>query len=115
MLASASREDVDSLEEVISLANFPAEQTLTRRAWLRTAHERTFHDLQDEYQFLLRWLHRAGFPLVVLANLAREGIDIPVVRAVVPGLCTQPQRSYGLDLTAREINHHRFRWRNDKH
>lgn len=48
--------------------------------------QRRFRDLRAEFRFLVRWLDAAGFPLIYLANLTRKGIDLPVVKVIVPGL-----------------------------
>jgi len=45
-----------------------------------------FTDLRDELRFLLDWVHQAGFPMTLIANLTRNGVGFPVVRAVVPGM-----------------------------
>jgi ribosomal protein S12 methylthiotransferase accessory factor YcaO len=43
-------------------------------------------DLHAELELLLGWLADAGYPRVLAVNLTRAGIDIPVVKVIVPGL-----------------------------
>ena len=49
-------------------------------------HDLRFANLREEFDFLAQWLSKQGYPDVYLSNLSRVGIDIPVVKAVVPGL-----------------------------
>ena len=49
-------------------------------------HDINFKTLKEEYDFLINWVHDAGFPLICLCNLSRHGVDIPVVKAVIPGM-----------------------------
>jgi len=48
--------------------------------------DRSFSTLAEEFDFIVGWLSSAGFQTVYVANLTRAGIEIPVVRVVVPGL-----------------------------
>ena len=43
-----------------------------------------FTDLREEYQFLVREIRDMGFPDIFIANLTRVGIEIPVVKVLVP-------------------------------
>jgi ribosomal protein S12 methylthiotransferase accessory factor len=43
-------------------------------------------DLRDDLEFLLGRLRAAGFGQVIVTNLTREDLGIPVVRVRVPGL-----------------------------
>lgn len=43
-------------------------------------------DLHGELELLLGWLAEAGHPRVLAVNLTRHGIDVPVVKVIVPGL-----------------------------
>jgi YcaO-like protein with predicted kinase domain len=106
VLESGTREDLSDSVTVTSLRKFPGIQRLTRRAYLKAAPEQYFSDLQDEFRFLKGWLKRAGFPSIALANLARRGLGIPVVRAIVPGL--RASSSYGLESTTVCTNAERF-------
>lgn len=108
VLESGTREDVSEPVAVTSLRNFPRVRTLTRRDYLKTAHDECFDDLQDEFRFLTGWIKRAGFPIITITNLTRRGIDIPVVKAIVPGLCAKVKRGYGVDFTTPVINAKRF-------
>jgi hypothetical protein len=50
---------------------------------------RKFRDMRDEFRFLSRWLHRSRFPFTYVANLTRRGIDFPVVKVIIPGMCSE--------------------------
>jgi ribosomal protein S12 methylthiotransferase accessory factor YcaO len=110
VLVSGTREDMATPTMLGSLEGFPRTQTLTRRAYLKTSYNKYFDDLQDEYRFLRRWLKRAGFPFLAIANLSRRGLDIPVVRAIVPGLATQAERRYGMHCTTLDVHAKRYRF-----
>jgi len=108
VVESGTREDL-SEAETISLASskqFPRVRRLTRSAYLQNAPERSFEDLHHEFRFLKDWLRRAGFPSIAIANLTRHGLDVPVVRAIVPGL--QASRRFGLNSTTASVNAERF-------
>jgi ribosomal protein S12 methylthiotransferase accessory factor len=108
VLASGTREDGATTTQITSLRNFPCTQTLTRRAYSKTAHDKYFTDLQSELKFLTSWLESAGFPIITIANLSRHGLDLPVVKAAVPGLCARVKRCYGLGYTMSDIHAERF-------
>lgn len=48
-----------------------------------------FGDDQAELRHLLRSVHQLGFPHVLVKNLTRVGLDVPVVRVLVPGMKMQ--------------------------
>jgi ribosomal protein S12 methylthiotransferase accessory factor YcaO len=64
----------------------PEFRTLRLADYRSRVHERDFEDLHAELEFLLGWLAEAGYPRVLAVNLTRCGIEIPVVKVVVPGL-----------------------------
>jgi ribosomal protein S12 methylthiotransferase accessory factor len=111
VLASGTREDLSEQCALTSLKNFPRTQTLTRKDYLKTAHDRCFDNLREEFCFLASWLKSAGFPIITIANLTRHGLNIPVVRAIVPGLAGNPSRSHGLDCTTLDIHRQRFSYK----
>lgn len=45
-----------------------------------------FRRIDDELAFLQGWTRGAGFRNVFLADLSRVGLDVPVVKAVIPGM-----------------------------
>ncbi len=47
---------------------------------------KTFDTLNQEFEHLCHWVRSFGFPEIVVCDLTRGGIDIPVVKVVVPGL-----------------------------
>jgi ribosomal protein S12 methylthiotransferase accessory factor len=69
----------------------PHYKTLRIQDFRKRVHDRSFKDLRNELSFLLKWLHHAGFPNALTANLTRRGLDIPVVRAVVPRTLPVPE------------------------
>jgi YcaO-like protein with predicted kinase domain len=64
--------------------NEPA--TMRCRDLRKRVHDLDFASLNDEYKFLIRWLHKHDFPNIFVANLTRHGVDIPVVKIVIPNL-----------------------------
>ena len=64
----------------------PANVNATLKQVTVSGVDRRFKNLHEEFQFIVRWLKRRGFGKIYLANMTRVGIDIPVVKAVVPGL-----------------------------
>jgi len=82
---SGSREDTNR-HSFQSLGGETEPETLTLSQYRERVTDRTFNDLRTEYRFLMKWLHEAGFPMTLVANLTRNGVDVPVVRVVVPGL-----------------------------
>jgi YcaO-like protein with predicted kinase domain len=111
VLASGAREDLSQQATVTSLKNFPAMQTLTRKEYLKTTLNRQFDDLREEYRFLVSWLKSVGFPMIVIANLTRNGLNVPVVKAIVPGLLGDPNRNQGLRATMLDIHGQRFSYK----
>jgi YcaO-like protein with predicted kinase domain len=91
-VASGSREDIGRGSDVSRGAERNVTGQLPEFRNRRIAeHEttvvnRTFDDLGAELEFLLGWLDRAGFPGACAANLTRYGIDVPVVRVIVPSM-----------------------------
>lgn len=91
LAVSGSREDLDDRGRATSRRSVrafvqPSRRTLTLDELRRRTVNRTFADLQDEYRFVLRWLAALGLDDVCVTNLARHGIDIPVVKVVVAGV-----------------------------
>jgi ribosomal protein S12 methylthiotransferase accessory factor len=66
--------------------NLPTERNLHLADYRRRVLERRFDDLVEEHRFLLGWFARLGFEDVCVANLTRHGVDVPVVKVVVPGM-----------------------------
>jgi ribosomal protein S12 methylthiotransferase accessory factor len=66
----------------------PSHRSLRVVDYRASVVDRRFADLGSELRFLLDWLGEAGFPVVLAANLTRVGIEVPVVRTMVPGMPT---------------------------
>ncbi len=80
--------DYDALREVdvFGRTGQPDARTLTLEDLRGRVHDRDFATLDEEYSFIVAWLCARGFDNILLANLTRHGIDIPVVKAIVAGL-----------------------------
>jgi YcaO-like protein with predicted kinase domain len=91
-IISGSREDAGSPPDGTHpcraglAATLPRFRNLHVCDYRHQVQERAFADLKDELDFLLAWLDELGFADVCIANLARTGIDLPVVKVLIPGL-----------------------------
>jgi len=65
---------------------YPRFRTLRYRDYKRQVIDKPFRSLGAELRFLKRWLAQLGFPEICVANLTRAGVEVPVVKAIVPGL-----------------------------
>jgi len=72
--------------EIFGRTAQPDERTLSLKALRARVHDRRFVTLAEEYAFILAWLTALGFDNVFFANLTRQGIDVPVVKALIPDL-----------------------------
>lgn len=66
---------------------FPQFRTLSLAALAR--RHRAPADPRGQLSVLIRKIHRLGYPSVCFANLTRVGLEIPVVRAIVPGMSAE--------------------------
>lgn len=83
---SGSREDLEvkgAREAADVDTDFPRQ---TLEEYRSRVVDREFATLREEFDAAVNWLHRFGFPSIAIANLTRAGIDLPVVKVVVPGL-----------------------------
>ena len=81
--AAAHREDRLFLRALEAL---PTRQTLDlKRNGSRFVRSRGI-TLREEFQAVRSWLHSAGYSQIYAVNLTRAGIDVPVVKVLVPGL-----------------------------
>ncbi|MBN4059203.1 YcaO-like family protein [Endomicrobium sp. AH-315-J14] len=85
---SGSREDLDARRVNAGAVSHESDtaapvaiEELRKRVWDVTATS-----LQEEFGMAVDWVHRFGFANVCVANLTRVGVDIPVVKVLVPGL-----------------------------
>ncbi len=95
-VVSGAREDValpsvrarakSAAESVLGRTRQPGKRTLSREALSARVADHAFATLRAEYDFLLQWLAALGYDNIFLANLTRHGIDIPVVKAIIPQL-----------------------------
>lgn len=63
----------------------PKKRTLRIGDYKKRVHDKIFKSLNDELTFILKWLEKQGYKNVFVANLTRVGIDVPVVKVVIPG------------------------------
>jgi ribosomal protein S12 methylthiotransferase accessory factor len=107
-IASGSREDIASRREDLARRKRTprARAAAPRRAQadLRSLDElradmvdKRFAFLADEYRFVVEWLDRLGLRNLYACNLSRRGVDLPVVKVVVPGL-SMPREALGRHL-----------------
>jgi ribosomal protein S12 methylthiotransferase accessory factor len=105
---SGGREDLEEKRGRDGVAR-PVETALGLDALRPLVVDATFDDLRDELAAVLDWLHRFGFPDVLVANLTRAGIDVPVVKVVVPSLpCKASLRRPAAPVDARALMALRF-------
>ena len=86
---------------------FPEYRTLKISRYKKSIVERRCRTLNEEFDGIVSWLHALSFKTICIANLTRTGIDIPVVKAMVPqmpadrrnsALCTNWTQQAVLDL-----------------
>jgi YcaO-like protein with predicted kinase domain len=59
---------------------------LTVKTMKKQVVDKRFINLREELEFIVRWLHRNGFPDFYVTRLSRGLVDIPVVKVIVPGM-----------------------------
>lgn len=64
----------------------PFEKTISKGKLSKIIKEKKFKTLNSEFKYLIKWLQARGFNNVCIANLTRKGIDVPVVKVVVPAM-----------------------------
>jgi ribosomal protein S12 methylthiotransferase accessory factor len=80
--------------------NLPTRRSLRVSDYRSQVIERRFDDLREEHRFLRGWFARLGFEDVCVAQLTRHGIDVPVVKVVVPGLPLERASQCGARMQA---------------
>lgn len=89
----------------------PQFRTLTPAMLKRRVLDLSFTSLNQELAAIRRWLRGQGSERVFVANLTRVGVDIPVVRAIVPGMQLPPSFNVKSTWTTRTVIEHQFRLR----
>jgi len=100
--ASGAREDIGRDKESAAPPALPQERTLRVAAYRDTVVDRVFASLHEEYELIVGWLAERGFHSVCVANLTRRGVDVPVVKVIVPGLRWSAARRPAPPAGARE-------------
>lgn len=73
-----------NVRELFHMIRQPKQRTLRLKDYKKRVYDRKFTTLRQEYAFVIRWVHQLGFPKIFIANLTRVGVDVPVVKVVVP-------------------------------
>lgn len=115
---SGTREDIPKKAMApVSERYDPNERSAQRRYPVRTlseyskeVDERHFSDLRSEFDWIVEWLHEIGFHKVCIANLTRTGIDIPVVKALVPRMPPRNDHRGRERATPAAVQAARFGW-----
>lgn len=91
---SGTREDLEDKRGPGRAERTPVEQELVGLDEMRrVCGDRSFDDLRTELDHLLEFVHELGYQNVFVADLTRAGVDIPVVKVVLPGMpCKMAQR-----------------------
>jgi len=89
----------------------PKSDVISRAELAKHSTEKSHGTLKDEYDFLISWIKARGFNNICIANLTRTGIDVPVVKVIVPAM---PPMFAARDLpasvhTTAEANRHLYR------
>jgi ribosomal protein S12 methylthiotransferase accessory factor len=105
---SGGREDLEDKRGRARAPRLPAATLPLAELSARIVDTR-FDDLHDELLHAVDWLHRFGLPNVIVANLTRAGVEVPVVKVVVPGLpCKASLRRPAAPIDARRLAALRF-------
>ena len=83
---SVSNSTEDGTDEFFGRSVQPEERTLHLNDLRRLVHNHQFTSLNEEYAFIKAWLSDMGLDNILIANLTRHGIDIPVVKAIIPNM-----------------------------
>jgi YcaO-like protein with predicted kinase domain len=89
-------------------ARLPRYRTLRMRDFRERTVDRRFRTLRQELRFLVQWCLAAGFRDVLAANLTRVGVDVPVVRVVVPGMVPAVETRNVVEWTTPLVNYKRY-------
>ncbi len=91
---SGSREDLETTRGAARRGQEHRDEPVLELDQARSLWEdQQFSDLRSELDHLLEVVHGLGYQNVFVVNLTRVGIDIPVVKVVVPALpCRMAQR-----------------------
>lgn len=66
------------------LSEPPEDRTVHLEQLRGRVHDMQFASLNQEYEFIRQWLAKLGYENIFIANLTRHGIDIPVVKVIIP-------------------------------
>ena len=89
---SGAREDMSSQSRKRRLKDksiWPKFRSLRYCDYKNQVIDRKFSDLHAEYLFIVKWLSDIGHPEICISNLTRAGIEVPVVKVLVPSLSTE--------------------------
>jgi YcaO-like protein with predicted kinase domain len=80
----------------------PTKRTLRIKDYRKRVHDKKFESLNDELDFIIKWVSQLGFKNILVTNLTRVGLDVPVVKVVIPGM--ELPEHYKSALTIRSEN-----------
>lgn len=80
--------------------------SLLRKKHSSLYSEQVFKNLKNEFDFQIQWLKKRGWPDVYFANLTRVGVDVPVVKTIIPYMESYLRREHPWSATDPE----RFRY-----
>jgi ribosomal protein S12 methylthiotransferase accessory factor len=92
-----------------SKLEYPLFRSLRYVDYVRQVHHVEYDDLRSEFRFLVSWLKRVGYPEICFANLTRAGVEVPVVKALVPGLPMENELRTAGGWTIEEVMATRWR------
>lgn len=107
---SGGREDLNVPHQANgnNLKNFPFYQTLSLADYKKRVIHKNFSTLNHEFNEIVSWLHDQGFLNIFITNMTRVGIDVPVVKVIVPGLLPLQNHRHGLSVTSMDIDKWRY-------
>lgn len=94
-IKSGAREDLGShhkmyhgkyLEKIMSRSAKAPTTFIKRETFAHSSKEQYYKTLRAEFDYLVSWIRKAGFRNICIANLTRVGIEVPVVKVIVPSL-----------------------------
>lgn len=103
-----SGEDADTDSDSRSSDARYAKRTLDE--YRRLVEDHGFRDLRSEYESIVDWLHELGFEKICIANLTRTGIDIPVVKTLVPRMPPRTQHKVPVSVTPPQVVARKYGW-----
>lgn len=106
----ANGEETEEDDDSDSRSNGGRYAKRTLAEYRRVVEDGGFVDLRSEYEFIVEWLHELGFEKICIANLTRTGIDIPVVKTLVPRMPPRTQHRVPVTVTPPQVVARKYGW-----